>query len=219
MVKWRAMGSQETKRRVVGLVIAGGKASRMGADKPFVRFQNGVLLDAVVDRVLPQVDALMLNVRPEHVAPCQSRYGDKFVLLPDAFDGNCGPLGGVIAGLQQLPPLNAEWLATFPCDTPFIPRDIVATLLETAQLTVGRPVVAAASGQVQNLCAVWPYQTLEALREGVKSGAFRSAWWALDALHAVRLDISGEPHAFFNINTPEDLADAEKLAGGSRERT
>ena len=205
--------------RVVGLVIAGGKASRMGADKPFVRFRNGVLLDAVIDRVLPQVDALMLNVRPEHVAPCQSRYGDKFALLPDAFDGNCGPLGGVVAGLEQLPSLNAAWLATFPCDTPFLPRDIVATLLETARLAIGRPVVAVSSGQVQNLCALWPYQCLEVLREGVASGAFRSAWWTLDALNAVRVNISGEPHAFFNINTQEDLADAERLAGGSHERT
>ena len=83
--------------RIAGLVIAGGLATRMKADKPFVSFQSGFLLDAVIDRVKPQVDILMLNVRTEHIALCRFRYGDEFALVPDAFNGNAGPLGGVVA--------------------------------------------------------------------------------------------------------------------------
>ena len=198
--------------RLAGLVVAGGMATRMGVNKPFVRFRNGLLLDAVIDRARPQVETLMLNVRAEHVALCRSHYGNAFALVEDAFDGKAGPLGGVVAGLQRLPSLDMQWLATFPCDTPFIPRNIVSTLQKAAQQSVNRPAVAIAAGQVQSLCALWPYQCLDALRDGVASGALRSAWRALDMLHATRLDVSAEPHAFFNINTLEDLAEAEKLA-------
>ncbi|MGB8362986.1 MAG: NTP transferase domain-containing protein [Rhizomicrobium sp.] len=198
--------------RIAGLVIAGGLATRMKADKPFVSFQSGFLLDAVIDRVKPQVDILMLNVRTEHIALCRFRYGDEFALVPDAFNGNAGPLGGVVAGLQRLPSLGAQWLATFPCDTPFIPRHIVSTLLRAAQQATGKPAVAVAAGQVQSLCALWPYQCMDVLHDGVASGRYRSVWRALDMLQAVRVDASAEPHAFFNVNTRDDLAEAERLA-------
>ncbi len=204
------MDNRET--RVAGLVVAGGKAVRMGADKPFAPFREGYLLDAVIARVRPQVDALMLNVRPEHIERCRSRYGDEFALLRDAYDGEAGPLGGVVAGLQELPSTGASWLATFPCDTPFLPRDIVAKLQAAAKASVNVPVVAVASGNVQSLCALWPYQSLGVLRAGIASGEFRSVWWALDAMMAPRIDVSAEPHAFFNINTPDDLTEAERLA-------
>ncbi len=186
----------------------------MGTDKPFARFRGGFLLDAVIDRVRPQVDMLMLNVRTEHIAQCQCRYGDKFALVPDAFDGDAGPLGGVVAGLQRLPAVDAQWLATFPCDTPFIPRDIVSTLRTAIQHTPDRPrpAVAVAMGRVQSLCALWPCRCLDTLRDGVASGALRSAWRALDMLQAVRVDIAAEPRTFFNINTLDDLAEADKLS-------
>ncbi len=202
----------DREKRVAGLVVAGGKAVRMGADKPFMPFREGYLLDAVIARVRPQVDVLMLNVRPEHVERCRSRYGDEFALLRDAYDGEAGPLGGVVAGLQELPSLGAAWLATFPCDTPFLPTDIVAKLQAAAKTSVNVPVVAVASGNVQSLCALWPYQALDALRAGIASGEFRSVWWALDAMLAQPIEISAESHAFFNINTPDDLTEAERLA-------
>ncbi|MDE2134300.1 MAG: NTP transferase domain-containing protein [Alphaproteobacteria bacterium] len=205
----------DREKRIAGLVVAGGKAVRMGADKPFMPFREGCLLDAVIARVRPQVDALMLNVRPEHVERCRSRYGDEFALLRDAYDGETGPLGGVVAGLQELPSMGAAWLATFPCDTPFLPRDMVAKLQAAAIASVNVPVVAVASGTVQSLCALWPYQSLSALRAGIACGEFRSVWWALDAMTAPRIEISAEPHAFFNINTPDDLIEAERLARGN----
>ena len=202
--------------RIAGLIIAGGKATRLGEDKPFARFKGGVLLDAVIARAEPQVERLMLNVRGEHLGRCQSRYGEKFTLLQDTFDGTSGPLGGVVAGLQELPSIGADWLATFPCDTPFLPMDLVVQLKAAVQNSSGTPIVAVATGNVQSLCALWPLPCLDVVREGVSSGELRSAWWALEKLQAVRLDITAEPYAFFNINTPMDLADAETLQGSDK---
>jgi molybdenum cofactor guanylyltransferase len=195
---------------VVGLIIAGGRATRMGADKPFVRFRDGCLIDAVIARVQPQVEDLMLNLNPDQIG--WSAYREKFAVLPDPFHGSAGPLGGIVAGLQALSSARASWLATFPCDTPFLPLNLVATLQAAAETNADRPVVAEAGGRVQSLCALWPKACLEPLREGVASGAFRSVWRMLDALGAVRTEVVSGPHAFFNINTPADLAEADRLA-------
>lgn len=178
----------------------------MGADKPFAPLHGRTLIDVVIARVRPQVDSLWLNVRPEHEAVCRARYD--FELVADAFGGEAGPLGGVVAGLEKLP--AAQWLATFPCDTPFLPRDLVSTLRAAA--VADQPAVAVDSGRVQNLCALWPPACLDKLRDGVASGTLRSAWRALEVLDAVRVDVDAAPHAFFNVNTPDDLAEAERIA-------
>ncbi len=170
------------------------------------------MLDAAIERVRPQVDTLMLNVRNEHVERCRAHYADRFALVPDAFDGKAGPLGGVVAGLERLPSLHMQWLATFPCDTPFLPRDIVSTLRGEVRQTSDRPAVAVAEGRVQSLCALWPYRCLDALRDEVASGTDRSVRRVLDTLRAVHVDVIAEPRGFFNINTSDDLAEAEKLA-------
>jgi molybdopterin-guanine dinucleotide biosynthesis protein A len=210
------MGNPDSPPPVAGLVIAGGKAERMGADKPFLRFGGGSLLDAVIGRVRPQVASLMLNVRPERMEACRARYGDAFALVDDAFGGEVGPLGGVVAGLRCLPPLGLTWLATFPCDTPFLPDDLVGRLWLAVEPGREVPIVAVAAGRVQSLCALWPAGCLGALTDGVASGALRGVWRALDALGAVRIEVAASAHQFFNINTPQDLAEAEKLAAEGR---
>jgi len=195
--------------RVAGLIIAGGKALRMGSDKPFLPFCGGTLLDAVIARARPQVDVLMLNVRPDQEARCRTCYGDAYALVTDAFGGEAGPLGGVVAGLDSLSNFDLPLLATFPCDTPFIPMTMVSALQKAAG---EKPAVIVASGEVQCLCALWPRRCLAPLRDAVASGAWRSVRRALDMLGAVHVELASPTTAFFNVNMPEDLAEAERLA-------
>jgi molybdopterin-guanine dinucleotide biosynthesis protein A len=208
------MLSGNGKESIAGLVIAGGRARRMGADKPFVRFRDGCLLDAVIGRVQPQVEHLMLNLRPDQVST--GSRAEEFRMIHDAFGGEMGPLGAVVAGLQELPLIGAQWLATFPCDTPFLPHNMVASLFAAAHANLPRPAVAMAFGKVQSLCALWPLASLGPLRDIIAPGALRSVWRVLDKLGGLRIDIPCEPHAFFNVNTPEDLIEAETLADGDR---
>ncbi len=119
-----------------------------------------------------------------------------------------GRWAGVIAGLEWARG-TASWLATFPCDTPFLPRDLVAQLMREAG---DAPVAARHGGRLHGVCAVWPVSCLERLRAGVERGRLRSLHGALDRLGGTACDVAGGPDAFFNINTPDDLARAEALA-------
>ena len=197
--------------RIPGLVVAGGAASRLGGSKPLLPFHGGTLLDAVIARAAPQVSQLALNVPRTGADEYRTRFPNSSLLF-DSFPEHVGPLAGVIAGLEWARALgDTEWLAMFPCDTPFLPLDIVAQLMRDAHAA---PVFAHDGKRLQGLSAVWPLRCLHRLREGVEDGALRSLHSAMEALGGETRMIQGDAHAFFNVNTREDLARAEEIAQG-----
>jgi molybdopterin-guanine dinucleotide biosynthesis protein A len=198
--------------RVAGIVLAGGASARMGAHKPFTPFRGASLIDAVIARVSPQVSALALDVPPAMLDTYRARYPASPALLADAFPDTLGPLCGVVTGLEWIRSLpGTAWLATFPCDTPFLPRDLVSQL--AAETRTGHPVVAVHGGRVQGVCALWPAACLAGLKEGLETGAFRSVRSALEAFGVRECGVTAPDQAFFNVNTPEDLTAAEALTG------
>ena len=193
-----------------GVVIAGGNAVRMGGlEKPLVHLRGRPLVDHVITRIRPQVARLALNVKDESAVLYRDTSAQDIPLLADSFGGAAGPLGGVLASLEWAASNGSAWLATFPADTPFLPRDLVARL---GASTVGQaPAIAVAGGRLQALCALWPVDCRTALAEGVASGKFRSLWWTLEEFGAVRCQFDDEAD-FFNVNTDEDLGIAERMA-------
>jgi molybdopterin-guanine dinucleotide biosynthesis protein A len=213
----------------------------MGAHKPLMPFGGGKLVDAVIARARSQVERLAIDVpqglensylysswppsrRPSSrrasagesdswmagASPAmtgsgtgQKRNPDCPDILPDLFAEQLGPLCGVVTGLSWC---EADWLATFPCDTPFLPRDLVAQLARAAG---PRPVVAKGA----QVCGLWPRSCLAQLRRGLESGALRSVIGAVEALGGATCEIAAPAHAFFNVNTKDDLAEALRLSG------
>jgi molybdenum cofactor guanylyltransferase len=197
-------------QRVAGIIVAGGEGKRLGGQKPFQDFGQGVLLDAVIARVHPQVGTLALNVLPAHAELYRARCSSALPLLFDPFESNCGPLGGVLAGLEWLEKLHAfDWLATFPGDTPFLPKDLVSQLLAASH--PGTPMMAKVGERTHGLCALWPKGSSVRLRNDVASGALRSMSSALQALGGQLCEIACGEDAFMNINTREDLARARAM--------
>jgi len=191
---------------IAGLIVAGGQGRRIGGGKPLLPFRGAMLLDAVIARARPQVDSLALNI-PETDSALYQRFA--LPLLIDAVPGFRGPLSGVVAGLMALPP-GTDWLASFPCDTPFLPRDLVARL--AASRAGERPVFSQAGEEIHALCALWPRAALGKLRAGVEAGTLASVRRALAALEAIPVPMPAGDPGFFNINTREDLAEAERMA-------
>jgi molybdenum cofactor guanylyltransferase len=196
--------------KIAGSIIAGGKASRMnGREKPLLPFGAGCILDAILERIRPQVGALAIDVRRESRSIYHSYERHGIVLICDPLSGTIGPLGGVLGALnwlQTLPP-EYEWLATFPGDSPSLPSDLVATLSASLLRNDSHlPVVAFDGARIQNLCALWPRKALNRVRESAARG--RSVQGALEALGATQCMVRGE---FLNINTPGDLASAQQL--------
>lgn len=196
-----------------GVIVAGGRAARMGGiEKPLQILAGRPMLEQIVERVRPQVDALAIDVREPSRDKYRAWQKQGIAILSDPFAGDAGPLGGVIGGLQWLESLGGDftWLATFPGDTPFLPRDLVARLRVNVIDEAARPIVAVDANETQNLCALWPLGCLSALDKGVRQDGLRSVRRALEQFDAVPCKIFSV-HAFTNVNTDRDLADAERL--------
>ncbi len=111
---------------VTGLVLAGGQGRRMGGrDKGLVDYKGKPLVDWVIERLLPQVDELLISANRN-----LGEYSERgFRVLPDAVQDFLGPLAGMQAGLQVA---RHEWMLSVPCDVPHLPQDLVMHMAEHA---------------------------------------------------------------------------------------
>ena len=181
-----------------------------GKEKLLLQLGGKSVLEVILCRVRPQVDAIAIDVpilSHHKYAPWQAQ---EVAILSDPFMGKVGPLGGVVGGLQWLTTQykEFEWLATFPGDTPFLPHDLVSHLKSFLLPGSSRPVVAFGQERVQSLCALWPVTCLRDLSQGVQQGRLRSVRRALDEFGAIQCPFLSD-RSFININTERDLAEAQ----------
>ena len=188
-------------RDVTGIVLAGGQGRRMGGvDKGLVAFRGAPMVAAVIERLAPQVGAIVVNANQN--ADAYAAFGHRVV--PDAVGGFAGPLAGLHAGLAAV---ATRYAVTVPCDSPFLPHDLVARLgaalvERDAELAVARtfdqphPVFALVRADVR--------PNLEAFLAG--GGRKIDAWYA--ALRVVEVAFDDEADAFRNINTRDELSAA-----------
>ncbi|SFU03922.1 molybdenum cofactor guanylyltransferase MobA [Sedimentitalea nanhaiensis] len=199
----------------LGVVLAGGLASRMGGgDKGLLKVRGQSLLARVIDRLQPQVAELALNANGD-----AARF-DAFGLpvLRDSIDGFPGPLAGVLAGLDWAAAQGADSIVTAAADTPFFPADLVPQL-QLAGEGMAAPLVLAATpdarrGRLRHpTFGLWPVALREDLRAALQDGLRKVVLWT--DRHGGRealFDADGfDP--FFNVNTPEDLKRAETMLG------
>lgn len=185
---------------IVGVILAGGASARMPEHKPFMPFRGATLIEAVIARVKPQVTTLAIDVTASMAKLYRARLGE--IVLPDMFTETLGPLCGIVTGLMWS---QSDWLAVFPCDTPFLPADLVAQLAKHADKS---PAVAKGA----QVCGLWPKACLAQLKERVESGELRSVHGALEYFGGVVCELRAPEQAFFNVNTPDDLKAAEALS-------
>lgn len=195
---------------ICGVLLAGGQSRRMGGgDKCLAELGGKTLLQRSVDVVAPQVSQLVLNTNSD---PGQFvSYG--LPIARDVVGGFAGPLAGLLTGMEWARE-NApacEWLASFACDAPFVPTDLVALLFSAARSEVVDMACASSAGRQHPVFALWPLTLAVDLRKAVTEEGIRKVdtWTARYRLAVVDFDAEvADP--FFNINRPEDLAAAEK---------
>jgi molybdopterin-guanine dinucleotide biosynthesis protein A len=196
----------------LGLVLAGGLARRMGGgDKALIRIGGATILERVLDRLRPQCGRIVLNANGD-----PARFAATGLpVIADDVPGFAGPLAGILAGLDwtaaHLPQI--EWIASVPGDCPFVPRDLVARLL-AARIEAALPLACARSGEWRHpVVGLWPVALRKDLRHAlVDEGLRKIEVWT--ARHGVAVaDWPTDPvDPFFNINTPEDAAEAQRIA-------
>jgi molybdopterin-guanine dinucleotide biosynthesis protein A len=195
----------------VGVLLAGGLARRMGGgDKPLRTLGGKPILDHVVARARPQVQDLLLNVNGD---PARfAAYG-----LPtavDVIDGHAGPLAGVLTGMEWARKAHpgAKWLASFATDAPFFPATLVQDLQRAVEAQGAEMACAQSGDRTHPVFALWPVALADDLRAAMTQEDMRKidAWTA--RYRIVHVDFPTDPFdPFFNINKPENLAEAETL--------
>jgi len=200
----------------LGVILAGGQARRMGGgDKALLELGNGVLLDHVIARFEPQVAGLALNANGD--ASRFERFG--LPVLADSVPGFVGPLAGVLAGLDWAAAQGADHIVTAAADTPFFPADLTPCLILAAE-EAGTPIALAATPDPERGTArhptfgLWPVGLRDDLRAALRDGVRKVVAWT-DTHGAATANFPAPDHdPFFNVNTPEDLAQAETLISG-----
>lgn len=198
-------------KQPLGVILAGGQATRMGGgDKGLLRLGEQSLLDHVISRLGPQVEEMALNANGD-----PARFSDLGLpVLSDSIKGYAGPLAGVLAGLDWAASQGAETIVTAAADTPFFPCDLVPQLLLRGEGMV-HPLVLAATPDTKRGRArhptfgLWPVALRDDLRAALNAGLRKVVLWTEQ--HDGREALFPDEAAFFNVNTPDDLARAEEL--------
>lgn len=197
--------------RIAGVILAGGRATRMGGgDKGLRQVGPKRLIDHVIDRLSPQCDVLAINANgnPQRFAEFN------LPVLPDSLPDHPGPLAGVLAGLDWAVDVGADAIVTAAADTPFFPRDLCRRLEQAAGpngLTLAASRDEAGKLWRQPTFGLWPISLREDLRLALQEGLRKIVVWT-DRHEAGLAEFSAIPFdPFFNINTPDDIEKAERF--------
>ena len=197
--------------QIAGVVLAGGLSRRMGGgDKALLEVGGKPILARVVERFAPQVGPLVLNINgdPDRF----SEYG--LPVMADPVEGFAGPLAGVLAGLEWTHAHHPgiEWVVSAASDSPFLPDNLVARLVEAVAESAADMACAASGGRNHPVFGLWPVRLRNELRRALVDEDIKKVdvWTARYALTVAEFeDRPFDP--FFNANRPEDLERAEAL--------
>ena len=190
------------KDGLTGALLAGGRGQRMGGrDKGLVRVAGRFMIEHSILRFKPQVDRLVIVANRN--LPTYRSLG--YPVLNDELTGYAGPLAGIAAALADC---TSSHLAVAPCDSPFMPVDLIDRLSRGLAQADGEISVACTAERMQPVFALISAGLAASLNDYLDAGGRKiDAWYAQHRL--VRVDFSNEDDTFMNINTPQQQAAAE----------
>ncbi len=183
---------------ITAVILAGGKGSRMGGiDKGLLELNGQPLIEHVMARIAPQVDKIIISAN-RNLERYQS-YG--YPVITDQMTGK-GPLAGILSALQHC---QSEWLLTIPCDTPYIPTDLVARICNAATPVQAALYTVHDGERLQPLVSMLHRDLITSLQDYLAADHRKVADW-LAHENNITVDFSDQTSAFININTPEMLS-------------
>lgn len=210
---------ENTAHRLLGVILAGGRSQRMGVgDKGLLPLGGKPLVAHVIERLRPQLPILVVNANGDPARFAQ--FG--LPVVEDRITGYQGPLAGLQAVMRHALDMNDEarpsHIVTVAADTPFFPADLVARLVQAQQAEGAEIALAASGGNIHPVFGLWPVALEGDLASWLSSGEKPrvSAWAKRHRLAEVRFGPLQTADGaivdpFFNINTREDLAQAQQL--------
>ena len=191
--------------RMSAVIVAGGRSSRMGQEKAFTLIRGQSLLDRIVACLDPQAEEVVLNANgdPSRFAPLQ------LTVVADVRGGICTPLAGLLTALAHAAEKGCDAVLTVPSDTPFLPADLASRLAAASNESA----IAASAGQPHYLTGLWRISLLPMLQRALEERQTPRLQDWVQLCHAQVVEWPSQPYdPFFNVNTPEELAEAERIA-------
>lgn len=188
-------------QNITAVILAGGQGTRFaGVDKGLVKLNKRSLVQHLIERIEPQVSSIIISANRN--IETYAKLG--FPVYEDGITGFAGPLAGILKGLQEC---KSEWLLSVPADSPFIPSDIVQRLSQSIE---SEKIAMPHDGKYLHPTFALLHKSLApSLDNFLQQGERKARVWMQQQEHSI-VDFSDNPSAFININTEDDLKNAEK---------
>ncbi len=195
---------------ILAVVLAGGKSKRFGEDKNQAKLGGITLLEHVLKKVTPKFNkTLIISNQNLNIKKINS-----VSIVPDYIQGNLGPLIGVLTAMKWIKKNNEkyQWVATFPCDTPFFDKTIIEEYKSKINLNESLLYFVKSNEKRHNIFGLWSVKLIDTLEKDLVDNNYRKVEKWADKIGVKIINIKNDKFdSFFNINTKADLEDANKL--------
>tara|TARA_Y100000590_G_scaffold431215_1_gene545747 strand:+ start:399 stop:1010 length:612 start_codon:yes stop_codon:yes gene_type:complete len=194
------------ENNILGVVLAGGKSKRFGKDKANVKLGNKTLIQHTLDKIKSKFSKIIVVSNTEVVKD--------YTIVKDCINGQLGPLVGVLSAMKWIKKNNYsyEWIITFPCDTPFFSISIIDRFINAAKLKNSFLYFVKSEDKRHNIFGLWSLKLVNTLEEDINKNEYRKVEKWANKIGVKTINVTYEKmDPFFNINTKEELAEAEKI--------
>ena len=193
---------------ILPVVLAGGKSQRFGEDKSQVQLGKKILIDYILSEIIDDFEEVLIVTNN----PIKHLSSNKIFKIED-FITNLGPLGGILSAMKWIKnnKKKYKWLATFPSDTPFFNNNIMNNFFNKVDENESDLFFIKSDNKLHNIFGLWSLNLIDQLEKDLKNGSRKVEKWANNTGVKI-INMSFEKKdPFFNINTREDLIEAEKI--------
>ncbi len=194
-----------TKDNISGLILAGGRGTRFNdADKGLIAYKDSTLVEHAIARLQPQVSNIIVSANRNF----EFYQGLNIPFIKDRITGYSGPLAGIHAALENM---DTPWLVSIACDTPCFPLNYVEQLMQSVKKDNSLIAVASSHNRLQNISMLLHQSLYLSLDTFLKAGERKAQIW-LEQHNPAIVEFNHPAHAFYNINSPDELSEIERLS-------
>ena len=192
------------EHNILGAILAGGKSKRMGKDKLFLNINDKPIIEYTINKVKKYLEKVIIVTNHENTYFQQN----KLVTVKDCIPGQLGPLVGILTAMEwaknNIP--KCKWIATFPCDTPFFPEEVIIKFIEESKKQDSLLLCASTHGRKHNIFGLWSLDLYERLKNDLIKNNIRKVQEWTEKNNIKNLEFNFKNYdPFYNINTEEEL--------------
>ena len=194
------------ENNILGVILAGGKSKRFGQDKSEVKLGDKTLIEHTLHKIKSKFSKIIIV--------SNSKILKDYTIIKDCIDGQLGPLVAVLSAMKWIKKNNFSynWIATFPCDTPFFNISIIDEFIKVSKLNNSLLYFVKSKEKRHNIFGLWSLQLIEILEKDIIENNYRKVEKWANKVGVKTINVSYDNlDPFFNINTKEDLIEAEKI--------